>query len=161
MYYHVLIKILGNDRFRLLFKDLNKQELKKKAIRPFSYGKPLLSNGQIVKPSDISVIEIRKTPQIISEILSEIAEQDIEKQKKEFEGIAGGDLPFGFLPNVGVRDIEIRYYSQDMTRQFIVNHPGSKRSPFGLFASISNNPWLVAIGGAILAALLINLIITS
>lgn len=61
-FHHVIVLLKGSDKKRALFNDLTAAELKRRFVRPYKQGKPvLLPDNSVVQTRDITWTTIRAT----------------------------------------------------------------------------------------------------
>lgn len=145
-YYHVVISI-KNESDIVLFKDLSKQQLKKKFIKKFKSGKDLFVDNQIFKSTDFSKVTIIKTDLTLDEELEQYHQESLEWQEKANQ--EPGPIIIG---GSGLYEYEIINRGSDVTEQFISAAPKSSNN---LISRFFNNPWTIRIIGGVIAMLIV------
>ena len=150
-YYHVVVVQADSKRKVVLFKDISKNEIKKKLIKPFGRGENLLIASTIYKVADIKKVQIIKTNDV-ADTLIKSHEDKFNKYRDQANNEPGSSVHFG--PYFS-RDSDIVKCGIDVTSDFITNAPSIKPS---MLYEIIHNPWVVGIGTVLLTTLILWLI---
>jgi hypothetical protein len=147
-YYHVLLSLdASSEAERCVFRDLDEGALKASFVSRYRAGKDVLSSGEIIPLASIRKVRIIATEHQMDAALSELdARKEVDRE--ELNRGAGGVV---FLGGMGSSPNDIAEVGQNVTSQFIKDVPGSPMRG-GLVARVLENPWLVAIGGTVVAA---------
>tara|TARA_R110002050_G_scaffold65444_1_gene141708 strand:- start:2030 stop:2518 length:489 start_codon:yes stop_codon:yes gene_type:complete len=151
-YFHVVAKDEKNKE-EVLLKDLSKKELKKLFLKPFEKGNNLLIEGTIYKNDEIKKVQIIKTEDTFDKSIENYDNQQNESRSKLNDEQYGRGVVF-IGPHFS-QDIDILECGEIVTVQFLTKAPKSSSSKLYKFF---HNPWIVGIGGTIIAAIAIWLI---
>ena len=77
-YHHVIAKVGAEDKFRVLFIDLDVEDLDERFVKPYEMGTPFFSGNDLISPGDLRSIQIIKT-----ERQNEIERDEINRKDRE------------------------------------------------------------------------------
>lgn len=151
-FYQVLIAVEQEpDKLRQVFEDLDENELKPKLVIPYRKGTSLICGNEIIPILQIRKIHIVRTAQrneVEREDLHRKSVREIDRLNRESSGIV-------FIsPGSGYDPADILEAGDDVTRKYIIGHPGAAAGlpPLARFAG---NPWFVTVVGGLVVAYLI------
>lgn len=148
-YFHVLISTeTDRSTLRCIFHDLNKSELVARFVKPYRRGRNLLSEGEVIALATIRKVTISQTESSCEPMLKQLNDEAYESWKNDMRSDSGSVvlmLPFTY----GYDDLA--HLGKNVTAQFITEAPAQGEKPHPAVTTLSN-PWLVGIGGAVIAA---------
>jgi hypothetical protein len=148
-YFHVLVSTEPDgSKLRCIFRDLSEEILMRSFVKPYRRGRNLLSNGEVISLSSLRKVVIAKTDVDCEPLLksrNDGAKRTWESNLRGDRGIVILGLPFTF----GYDDLA--NFGENVTDRFITEAPGQVEKPHVFIAALSN-PWLVGVGGAVIAA---------
>jgi hypothetical protein len=119
-FHHVIVLLKGSDKKKALFTDLTAAELKRRFVRPYKQGKPvLLQDNSVVQTRDITWTTIRATPEQAAPTLKRLAEAS-HRQTEELNRMSR--LVFMGRFSWGNEDLEAE--GDEVTSRFIEAPPG-------------------------------------
>ncbi|MCE4512813.1 hypothetical protein [Xanthomonas hortorum] len=120
-FHHVFVTLKGADKKQALFVDLSPSELKKRFVRPYKRGKPvLLIDRTVVQTRDITWTSIRVTPQAAGPTLERLQE-DSRRHTDELNNRGG---PVMFMGHLFWSNEDLIGEGADVTGSYIYGPPG-------------------------------------
>lgn len=119
-FHHVIVLLKGSDKKKALFTDLTAVELKRRFVRPYKQGKPvLLSDNSVVQTRDITWMTIRATPERAAPTLKQLAEAD-RRRTEELNRMSR----VGFMGRFSWGNEDLAEEGEDVTSRYIQAPPG-------------------------------------
>lgn len=119
-FHHVIVLLKGSDKKKALFTDLTAAELKRRFVRPYKQGNPvLLQDNSVVQTRDITWTTIRATADKAAPTLKSLAEAS---SRRTDELNRTGGLFFMGRFSWGHEDLEEE--GEDVTSHYIQAPPG-------------------------------------
>ncbi|MET3928579.1 hypothetical protein L3D22_01175 [Lysobacter soli] len=125
-YYHVIAKLEGEQRFRVLFVDLNVWNLKRRFISPYDRGKSFFVGNELIDSNKICHVQIIRTTdpnEIVRKEINRIDNQRIDAWNRESHGV------FFVTAGAGHEPEDIAMGGDDVTKEFIAGQPGHRAWP--------------------------------
>ncbi|PPT78288.1 hypothetical protein XaplCFBP3122_03115 [Xanthomonas arboricola pv. populi] len=120
-FHHVFVTLKGADKKQALFVDLSSSELKKRFVRPYKRGKPvLLIDRTVVQTRDITWTSICVTPQAAEPTLERLQE-DSRRHTDELNNRGG---PVMFMGHLFWSNEDLIGEGADVTGSYIYGPPG-------------------------------------
>lgn len=149
-YLHVTIKTKSSDGWLCIFKDLSAPELKKKLVKPYSLGKSIYYDGNILSPNEITQVRITETESTHEEELKVVQEESY-RDVQEFNRTSSSVVLIS--AGHGYSDYEINECGNNVTNSYISSGPGVG-TPFTVVAEFIKHPWVVrVVGGLVFVAM--------
>jgi hypothetical protein len=147
-YYHVLLTLnASSENEPCVLRDLDKRALLSSFVSRYKAGKDILSGSEIISLASIRSVRIIATDRPMDESLAELDAKNEAHRQELNQGSSG----LVFMGGMGSAPNDIAEVGQNVTSQFIKDVPGSAVHG-GVAARFLGNPWLVAVGGAVVAA---------
>ncbi|MFW9437080.1 hypothetical protein ACE8C5_00325 [Xanthomonas euvesicatoria] len=119
-FHHVIVKLKGSDKKKALFTDLAAGDLKRRFVRPYKQGKPvLLPDNSVVQTRDITWTTIRATAEAAAPTLEALEEAS---RRNTDELNRGGGVVF--LGRFSWGNEDLAEEGQDVTSRYIQAPPG-------------------------------------
>ena len=148
-YFHVLVSTeLDGSTLRCVFRDLSESALESQFVKPYRRGRNLLSEGEVISLATLRKVVISKTEDSCEPLLKRHNDEAYASWQRDLQGERGMvvfGLPFTYDYN------DLADLGENVTAQFINEAPGQVEKPHIAMAALSN-PWLVGVGGAVIAA---------
>lgn len=153
-FFHIFVSTNHNsDSFIEISIDLSQEELLAKFVKPYKEGNDLVLKNKVLRLSNINTIHIVKTARNNEDTRQEINRRDLERIDKmnrepgNFVLISAGR---------GYETLDILDGGEDVTADFIKGPPGYGSS--AVSKKLVVNPWVVGIGTAIIAGIVLALL---
>ena len=141
-FHHVIVLLKGSDKKRALFTDLTATELKRRFVRPYKQGKPvLLPDNSVVQTRDITWTTIRATVDAAAPTLEALAEAS---RRNTDELNRGGGVVF--LGRFAWGDEDLEEEGDDVTSRYIQAPPGEDSLYRRLGSWLADNLGKAAVG---------------
>ncbi|MEN1994160.1 hypothetical protein [Stenotrophomonas bentonitica] len=119
-FHHVIVMLKGSDKKKALFTDLAAGDLKRRFVRPYKQGKPvLLPDNSVVQTRDITWTTIRATAEAAAPTLEALEEAG---RRSTDELNRGGGVVF--LGRFAWGDEDLEEEGDDVTSRYIQAPPG-------------------------------------
>lgn len=119
-YHHVIVVLKGSEAKRALFVDMSAKELKRRFVRPYKQGKPvLLSDNSVVQTRDITWTTIRATAEVAALTLKGL--QEASRRHTDELNRSGGVV---FLGRFSWGNEDLAEEGQDVASRYIQAPPG-------------------------------------
>ncbi|KOQ70079.1 hypothetical protein [Stenotrophomonas maltophilia] len=119
-FHHVIVLLKGSDKKAALFTDLTAAELKRRFVRPYKQGKPvLLPDNSVVQTRDITWTTIRATAEAAAPTLEAL---EAASRRNTDELNRGGGVVF--LGRFSWGNEDLAEEGQDVTSRYIQAPPG-------------------------------------
>ena len=146
-YYHALVAFNSSpSSFQCVFLDLDARQLRRRFVSPLSAGREIVVNGRILRRADIASVRIQSTTQAADEVLKALrvsSNEAIDRLNSEPGGV------FFVSGGRGHTRDDLCLVGTDVTSEFLP-HSIKARS-----TTVWSNPWLVGIGTAVIAGILL------
>ncbi len=150
-FFHVLASTNDNpESQKCLFADLSERDLKNLFVAPYKKGEGVLCGNDVVQTSNLKTVNLIRTPQKMEEELVSIqakSNREIDEFNRESQSVVLISPGRGYVPE------DIVEAGEDVTGSFLLGPPGHAKSNW--FVRIVNNPWVVRVGGGVIAAIII------
>ncbi|MHC1677789.1 hypothetical protein [Stenotrophomonas maltophilia] len=119
-FHHVIVLLKGSDKKKALFTDLTAAELKRRFVRPYKQGKPvLLQDNSVVQTRDITWTTIRATAEQAAPTLKQLA-QASDRRTDELNRMGG----LVFMGRFAWGNEDLEEEGEDVTSRYIQAPPG-------------------------------------
>lgn len=119
-FHHVIVLLKGSDKKKALFTDLTAAELKRRFVRPYKQGKPvLLQDNSVVQTRDITWTTIRATAEQAAPTLKQLA-QASDRRTDELNRMGG----LVFMGHFAWGNEDLEEEGEDVTSRYIQAPPG-------------------------------------
>ncbi|ATS68155.1 MULTISPECIES: hypothetical protein [Xanthomonas] len=154
-FHHVFVTLKGADKKQALFVDLSPSELKKRFVRPYKRGKPvLLIDHTVVQTRDITWTSIRTTVEAAEPTLERLQE-DSRRHTDELNNRGG---PVMFMGHLFWSNEDLIGEGADVTGSYIYGPPGEASVYSRLGSWLADNLGKAVIG--LLFAIALTVVLT-
>ena len=148
--HHVIAKVGNDEKYRVLFTDLNIAALAERFVRPYEKGTSFFSGNELIAPNDLRSVQIIRTEQSYEDEREGINRKDQERIDRLNQ--TDGALVFITLGNYEPKDMAEA--GEDVTHTFIKGHPGYKSGKWD--PSLKVLAWVGGIVATVAAAGLVK-----
>lgn len=147
-YFHVLLKFRDEpSNTRCLYSDLSEKSLRGGFVKDYERGRTILHEGELIDLTRITSVAIIRTSRTEGEerdVLHRESVRKIDELNRSSSSVFIISAGSGYAPE------DIAEAGDDVTSKYVSGPPGSSfRAVVGSFV---NNPWIVGVGTALVAA---------